>query len=71
MGNWVSSGRKISKIWALWGKVSFWYRSFRDLMENGMADSLLGIYNIWSMDSGVIVNMVSPEEKTMALWSGE
>jgi len=25
LGNWASSGRKISKIWALWGKVSFWY----------------------------------------------
>jgi hypothetical protein len=40
-------------------------------MENGIVMSFLEIYNIWSMDSGVIVNRVLPEEKTMAFWLGK
>jgi hypothetical protein len=71
LGNWASSGRKISNIWVLWGKVSFWYKSFRASMENGIAQSFLGICNIWSMALEVTVNRVFPEEETMALWPGE
>jgi hypothetical protein len=40
-------------------------------MENEITKSLLGICSMWSMDSEVITNKVSPEEETMALLSGK
>jgi hypothetical protein len=40
-------------------------------MENGIAESLLGICSMWSMDSKVIVKRLSPEEERKALFSGE
>jgi hypothetical protein len=39
-------------------------------MENEMEESILGIYNIWFIGSGVMVNRVSPNKDTMALWLG-
>jgi hypothetical protein len=36
-------------------------------MVKGEKDSVLVICNIWSMDSGVIVNKVSPEDETINL----
>jgi hypothetical protein len=71
LGNWASSVRKISKIWALWGKVNFWYNSFRASKKNKVVESFLGICNIWSMVSEVIVNKISPVGEAMALWPGK
>jgi hypothetical protein len=71
LGNWASSGRKISKIWALWGKVNFWYKSFRASIEKRVVESFLVICNILLMVSEVIVNSISPVEEAMALWHGK
>jgi hypothetical protein len=67
LGNWALSGRKSSKICALWGKDNFWYISVRISMVKGEKDSTLGICIIWSMVSGVMVKRVSPDDETMAL----
>jgi hypothetical protein len=42
----VFSGRKISKICALWGKEKFWYISVIISMEKGERELALGIYSI-------------------------
>jgi hypothetical protein len=39
-------------------------------MKKGLEESVLGICSIWFIDSGVMVNKVSPNEDTMALWLG-
>jgi hypothetical protein len=36
-------------------------------MEKGVAESVLGICNIWFIVSGLMVNKVSPDEDSMAL----
>jgi hypothetical protein len=39
-------------------------------MKKGLEESILGICSIWFINSGVIVNKVSRDEDTMALWLG-
>jgi hypothetical protein len=46
-GNWALSGRKISKICALWGKDNFWYILVKMSMVKGEKDLSLNICIIW------------------------
>jgi hypothetical protein len=66
LGNWAFCGRKNSKIYALWRKDKFRYISVRTSMVKVEEDLALGICIIWSMDSGVIVKRVSPDDETIA-----
>jgi hypothetical protein len=67
LGNGALSGRKSSKIYALWGKDNFWYISVRIPMVKGEKYLALVICNIWLMALGVIVSRVSLEDETTAL----
>ena len=66
----TSSGRKVSKIIALWGKVSLWYNSMREAWEKWLRESLCGINSIWLMVSSVIEIEIFPFWATTVLLRG-
>jgi hypothetical protein len=66
-----SQGGKVQKPVLFGEKTTFDTISVRISRVKGVKDSVLVICSIWSMALGVIVNRVSLEDETIALWFGK